>query len=297
LILLIINPQNDFHPKKNDVRPAGTLAVNGATEDAERIAELIKTGLNNRPFDQIIVTLDTHNVNHIAHASFWKSKNSGESPPPFIKIFAVSVGEEWVPRDESLTDYCKKYCSDLEKKGNYTLMIWPHHCIQGTTGHAVVSEISKELFDWSVSTGKTVDFRQKGQNNLTEMYSVIEAEVPLDSDPKTAKNEDLLSALLDPSYDYNKKPPTIFHSDSIRAGEGDVESKPISFEQTKVFICGQAMSHCVKGSTNDIIKYATNYNIKNLILLQNCASPVADFEKQATDWVTNVSAQITVANA
>lgn len=295
LILLIIDPQNDFHPANEAMyRPNGSLAVNGANEDSVRIASLIKGGVGGRQFDQIIVTLDTHNVNHIAHSTFWKELNSDKSPGPFTVIKSDEVGSSWVPRDEALTEYCKSYCKGLEDKGNYKLCIWPHHCIQGTTGHAVVSEIGKELHDWCTRTDKTVDYRQKGQNNLTEMYSVIEAEVPLKSDPKTAKNEDLLKALLDPTYDYNKQTT----SDSIRSGNGDVASKETSFTQTKVFICGQALSHCVKGSTNDIIKYAPQgYDKKNIVLLEDCCSPVGGFEKPAAEWVELMKTTITVVKS
>ena len=53
-ILLIIDPQNDFHP-------GGSLAVNGANEDSERTADFIMANINK--IDEIVVTLDTHHVN------------------------------------------------------------------------------------------------------------------------------------------------------------------------------------------------------------------------------------------
>jgi nicotinamidase/pyrazinamidase len=293
LILLIIDPQNDFHKENKAMgRPVdGPLKVAGSNEDSARIASLIKGGVGGRQFDQIIVTLDTHNVNHIAHSTFWKKMSSDESPPHFTVIKSEDVGKLWVPRDASLIKYCEKYCSDLQKKGNYDLCIWPHHCIQGTPGHAVVKEISDQLFQWSKKTGKTVDYRQKGQNNLTEMYSAIKAEVPINSDPKTDENTDLLNALLDPTYDYrNPTGKEIFHSDSIRKGlEMDVAGSQFSyspeqtFSNTKVFICGEALDYCVYSTTKDIIEYVTRNNMEgklpNLILLTNCTSEIASRPK------------------
>ena len=43
--LLIIDAQNDFHPSLEGVRPMGSLAVSGANEDAQRIANFIEKSL------------------------------------------------------------------------------------------------------------------------------------------------------------------------------------------------------------------------------------------------------------
>lgn len=42
---------------------------------------------------------------------------------------------------------------------------------------------------------RTVEYVRKGMNCLTEMYSVIEAEVPVPTDPGTTKNKKLLGEL------------------------------------------------------------------------------------------------------
>ena len=54
--LLIIDPQVDFHP-------GGSLAVAGADQDSERIANLILQFINE--IDEIYVTLDTHQVSSL----------------------------------------------------------------------------------------------------------------------------------------------------------------------------------------------------------------------------------------
>lgn len=53
LILLIIDPQNDFHP-------GGTLAIGTANEDSARIAAFIDRHIST--IDEIYVTLDSHHV-------------------------------------------------------------------------------------------------------------------------------------------------------------------------------------------------------------------------------------------
>ena len=61
IVLLIIDPQNDFHDDPGDKRGyKGTLAVEGATADSLRISEMIRK--HGEDIDEIYVTLDTHHV-------------------------------------------------------------------------------------------------------------------------------------------------------------------------------------------------------------------------------------------
>ena len=53
VILLIIDPQVDFHP-------GGSLAIANANDDSERTASLILNNIDH--IDDIVVTLDTHHV-------------------------------------------------------------------------------------------------------------------------------------------------------------------------------------------------------------------------------------------
>ena len=58
-ILLIIDPQNDFHP-------GGTLGVPGANEDSARVAAFIKDNVDH--IDEIYVSLDSHHRIHYSDA-------------------------------------------------------------------------------------------------------------------------------------------------------------------------------------------------------------------------------------
>ena len=87
-ILLIIDPQNDFHP-------GGTLGVPGANEDSARVAAFIKDNIDQ--IDEIYVSLDSHHRIHIAHGVFWQDP-SGAHPPPFTLIKSVDVEQgAWTP--------------------------------------------------------------------------------------------------------------------------------------------------------------------------------------------------------
>eukprot|EP01031_Cornospumella_fuschlensis_P038252 gene38250-46482_t len=212
-LLLIIDPQVDFHE-------GGALAVPGATADTSRIADLIRNHVG--AIDSVVVTLDSHHREHIAHALFWQDAN-GDWPPVFQRITHQDVVDgRWLPRDSVFLEHCLSYTKALEEKNRFTLTIWPAHCIIGSPGHAVHPVLQEALGLWSAENGKEVQYVMKGMNNLTEMYSVLQAEVPLADDPRTQLNTQLLS--------------------SLRAAR-------------KVVVAGQALSHCVNYSVRDLVQH------------------------------------------
>jgi nicotinamidase-related amidase len=186
--LFIIDPQIDFHP-------GGSLGVDGANEDSQRIADMIMK--NKHHIHEIFVSLDSHYPSHIAHAMFWIDEK-GNHPSPFTPITFQDVKTgKWRPREESedLMDWCLYYTKALERKGRMTLTIWPEHCIIGSRGHAVVPCINAALQAWALHSKRPVYYVMKGQNCRTEMYSALEAEVPDPLDYTTGLNTDLLSML------------------------------------------------------------------------------------------------------
>jgi nicotinamidase-related amidase len=248
--LLIIDAQNDFHAN-------GSLAVAGAYSDSERIAQLIRENLDK--IDDIVVTLDTHNPEHIAHAVFWNSEEdgSGSMPTPFQRITHDDVvNRKWFPVDKALQEHCLKYTKALEEKGRFTLTIWPAHCLVGTKGHDIVSNIQGALDEWSARhEGRSVTRVNKGQNNLTEMYSAIEAEVPVPDDVRTHTNSTLVQQLK------NAK---------------------------KVVVCGQALSHCVNYTTRDILKNWDPRDTADIVVLTDASSAVTGCQEDATKFLTDM---------
>lgn len=255
ICILIIDAQNDFHS-------GGSLAVAGADNDSERIAKMISSHI--RDIESVIVTLDTHNIEHIAHSNVWMDAN-GNEPPPFTQIYSHEIGDKWFAKTDYLNKYFKEYALALEKKGRFTLTIWPNHCIIGTEGHAIVKSISNAIDSWKdYDEGRKVEVIKKGMNNFTEMYSAIEAEVPVESDAQTTTNFALINKLK---------------------------------QFRKVLVCGQASSHCVNYTLRDLVKYWEPRDTSDLILLIDGMSPVYGFGEAADKFITDMkSAGVIVKN-
>jgi len=254
--LLLIDVQKDFHP-------GGSLAIPTADEDAKRIAAL----LQNHPhsIDRVVATLDSHAPLHIAHAAFWIN-SEGKNPDPFTIISAKDVETGvWKPRTDlvlpadgscdvnlpgvmdgdkiDLHKYCVEYARHLEERGRFQLCIWPEHCLIGSPGHAVVDCVQQALHDWSLTTGRTVEWVLKGQHILTEMYSAFEADVPVSEETGFAQ------ATFD----------SLCKSKSI-------------------LVAGQAMSHCVNYTVRDLVSRWPEKETNKITILTDCASSVPGFE-------------------
>mmetsp|Transcript_7307 Transcript_7307/g.8384 ORF Transcript_7307/g.8384 Transcript_7307/m.8384 type:complete len:295 (+) Transcript_7307:357-1241(+) len=177
--LLIIDPQNDFHP-------GGSLAIPTANDDAKKIRDLITANIDS--LEHIYVTLDTHQRYHIAHSLFWMNKHN-EHPEPFTTITKESVESgEWRATRKEHQSWALTYVSALSKHGNFVLTIWPDHCLLGSKGHNVSPIIEAALAEWELKHSKSVSYIIKGNNSLTEHYSAIKAEVLVASDKNTDTN-------------------------------------------------------------------------------------------------------------
>ena len=147
------------------------------------------------------------------------------------------------------------YTSRLEHKGRFQLTIWPVHCVEGTPGHEVVPNLAEAVAYWESKAGKCRTVVKKGQSCLTEMYSALQAEVPIDTDSSTCFNEDLLSMLR---------------------------------SQRKVVIVGQALSHCVNFSTRDIVDKWAPLPTSNLVVITDGSSPVSGYQYQADQFISDM---------
>jgi nicotinamidase/pyrazinamidase len=260
--LLLIDVQKDFHP-------GGSLAIPTADEDAKRIATFIRE--NSSKITRVVATLDSHLKLHIAHPGFWISGADGIThPTPFTIISSKDiVNGLWKPRAnlkipagtidqdvfgslENLLDtsgnldlykYCIEYTKRLEERGKFQLVVWPEHCLVGSDGFSIVDDVNDALHFWSDQTGASVEWVFKGTNILTESYSGLAAEVPINL--PTSFNNNLQSSLED---------------------------------SEQLLVCGQAMSHCVNYTLNDIVDRWPNDKLSQITLLTDCASSVPGFE-------------------
>ena len=150
--------------------------------------------------------------------------------------------------------YAIEYTKRLEAKGKFKLCIWPEHCLIGSQGHCMVDVVFEAVQRWSQSTGGSVEWVLKGQNLLTESYSALEAEVPVDK-------------------------ATSFASDLQSSLEGS----------DHLIICGQAMSHCVNYTTRSIVERWPKDKISSITLLTDCASSVPGFEEAGDSFQKEMS--------
>jgi nicotinamidase-related amidase len=253
--LLLIDAQQDF------CHPDGTLFVGGrsgkgAIEDSARTAEFIYRNLG--LLTSITATLDTHVAYQIFSPSFWvKADGSAVDAHTMIHVADIDAGTYRVsPRAASaigvdyvwLTKHVRFYCEELEKAGRYVLYIWPFHCLLGADGHSLVGVIEEAALFHSFVRGSGFIPEIKGGNPLTENYSVLRPEV-------LARHD----------------------------GVGAIAQKNVKFIKTlleadRVIIAGQAASHCVKSTIDDLLNEIVAKDpalARKVYVMRDCMSAVA----------------------
>ena len=269
--LLLIDVQKDF------CFPEGTLYVagrsgRGAVDDSRRIAEMIYANLG--AITDITTTLDTHLAYQIFFPSFWLDK-ADQPLTPFRTITSDEIKAGDVRPNPAMAKWlcggnytwlCKQvlfYCQELERAGKYQLYLWPPHCLLGSDGHALAGVIHEaRLFHAFARTAQS-NVEVKGGNPLTENYSVLRPEVlsRFDGAALAQRNTQFVHTLL---------------------------------AADAVVIAGQAASHCVKSTIDDLLGEIAAQDpalAKKVYLVTDCMSAVtvpdgkggfaADFTPQA----------------
>jgi nicotinamidase-related amidase len=261
LHLLIIDPQNDFCDLPVNYCPADphggsfvpSLPVTGAHADMQRLAAMIDAGQDG--LSAITVTLDSHQHLDIAHPTFWQYA-SGAPIAPFTEIQAADVRTgRFLPRNTKGRERAQAYLDALESAGRYTHMVWPVHCEIGTWGHNIHHDLRLACNRWEEANSSIVAKVSKGENSWTEHYSAIMAEVPDQDDAHTQLNAELLQNLL---------------------------------AADRVYIAGEAGSHCVKATTEHIVGNWPAAELGRLVLIEDCISAVGGFEPQYADFLADM---------
>ncbi|MEL4894000.1 isochorismatase [Crocosphaera sp. Alani8] len=265
-ILLLIDVQNTFCLPDFELFVAGKSG-NGAVEDNIRLCRFIYRNLGN--ITTIAATMDTHKAMQIFHPIFWMDKQ-GNHPQAGITMISYedvkqgrwkvnpNIANNFNISVEKLENHALHYVKKLTEDSKYPLTIWPYHSMLGGIGHGLVSSVEEALFFHSIVRSNQTQFELKGDNPLTENYSVLSPEVLKNSQGEkiAQKNTQFLNKLL--SFD-------------------------------KIIVAGQAKSHCVAWTVEDLLTEIQRKDpslAKKVYLLEDCTSPVVipgiiDFTEQA----------------
>ncbi|MBV9690834.1 MAG: hypothetical protein JO202_14140 [Ktedonobacteraceae bacterium] len=130
-------------------------------------------------------------------------------------------------------------------------MIWPYHTMEGTLGHMLSAPISEALAWYSAARNTQPTYIVKGRTRRSEFYGIFGAEIPDAKDATSNLNITLLDAVM---------------------------------KHDKVYVAGEAKSHCVLESERQLIGYLKDRPelMKRLHFLTDCTSsvkhPLIDFE-------------------
>jgi nicotinamidase-related amidase len=265
--LLLVDVQNSF------CIPGFELYVGGASgraavEDNQRVCGFIYRNLHR--ITRIFPTMDTHQAAQVFHGIFLINEK-GKHPAPYTLITQAEIESGTWRFNTELADglgidpaygqsYLRHYAESLKQGGKYDLTVWPYHAMLGGIGHALVSSVEEAVFFHSVARFSQPGFQVKGDNPLTENYSVLRPEVldGPDGAPVAKKNTGFIDILM--GYD-------------------------------AVVVAGQAKSHCVAWTIDDLLAEISGPDkglAEKIYLLEDCTSPVVipgvmDYTQQADE--------------
>ena len=253
IALVVVDVQNTFCTPGFELFVAGRSGT-GALDDSRRLCEFVYRNLAS--LTQIFPTLDTHGALQIFHPVMLVDEE-GRHPDPFTLVSAEDVAQGRWRIDPATAEglgldvdyaqaHLRYYTEELERGGKYNLTVWPFHAMRGGIGYALVSAVEEAIFFHTIARRAPAEFQPKGDNPLTEHYSLLgpEVEVDQEGEPLGRRNQPLVEELL--RFD-------------------------------AVVIAGQAKSHCVAWTISDLL---ADENVQErrleekVYLLEDCTSPV-----------------------
>lgn len=245
--LVLVDAQNTFCTPGFELFVAGRSGT-AALDDSRRLCDFLYRNLG--AVTRTVVTLDTHQAFQIFHAAFLVDAE-GRHPDAYTLVTPEDVRTgRWSVDPEAARavglerpdDHLRTYVETLAAGGKYDLAIWPFHALLGGIGHALVSAVEEALFFHAIARRSQTRFEIKGEHPLTEHYSVLGPEVLRGArgEPLGSRNTALVEHLL--GFD-------------------------------AVLVAGQAKSHCVAWTVDDLLRDAPEIAPK-LYLLEDCSSPV-----------------------
>ena len=240
--LFAIDVQNDFI--------TGSLAVPGAVQDVQNIAQLVDRLGDS--INSIFLTADTHPVIHIGHPGYWKDAN-GQAPAPFTRITREDLASgAFTTADPDKSKYALDYVTAL---GGTT--VWPVHCVNGTVGFAPGLGLVAAILKWRLATSRVLAYAAKGEDPDLEYFGVFAPEY----NSKEHFNETLARQLL------NSDLPIVV------VGEARSHCVRRSVEQLVQYIREQGIK----------------FDLNKIVLLEDCMSDVVGFEETGRAFFTSMT--------
>jgi nicotinamidase-related amidase len=144
--------------------------------------------------------------------------------------------------------------------------------------------------EWAESRMKEVMFVWKGTNCLTEMYSALRSEVPVES----LESVETVEAEV-PERSEEAEPE---RNEAVEAEPSEelvpVDSKVLLNalrESSRLFVCGQALSHCVNFTVRDLVASMGSRPLDSIAILRDCTSAVPGFEEEGTAFLEDMKAK------
>jgi nicotinamidase-related amidase len=221
--------------------PGASLFVPGAVEDNQRAIEFLYRHLDR--ISALFFSMDTHTIFQIFHPMWWVD-DEGRHPAPFTAITHDDVRlSRW--RAVAHADESLEYTRKLEATGKYVLTIWPYHALLGGTSNALVPSVMEAAIFHGAARENPPVFETKGTHPLSENYSVLAPEV------------------------------TELHGQSVGRFNEALFARLVEFD--RVYVFGQAKSHCVLATLRDLAVHLRAIDpslLGKIWILRDAMSPV-----------------------
>src|SRR5262249_10549070 len=129
--------------------------------------------------------------------------------------------------------------------GKYVLTIWPYHTLLGGLSHALVPALMEAAIFHSIARKHQTHFETKGTHAMTENYSVLSPEV-------TERGGQVVGSFNTPFF-------------------------KMLMDYDRIYVFGQAKSHCVLSTLNDIREHVQKTDpalADKVWILEDAMSPV-----------------------
>lgn len=257
LVILWIDPNWDFCHQSGSLFVGGAGGVDGVY-DTWRYGRFACGNVHR--IAAMYISEDDHERESIEHA-YRLIDHDGNPPPAFTMVSSEDLKSGvWRVRPEygeEMQAYYIEYVSAMEKNRGHGLQIWPYHCIEQTVGAMVMPYVKSVAEWWGAIRGRQAEHYRKDGHRDVEFHSIFR--------PDVRDNRFISSCMA-----------------MVEKGQRLLSTLVLAlFEGKYVVIGGEAASHCVGWSVDDLIGYIlTNYPneasvlLSRIVIFTDCTSAI-----------------------